>query len=217
MDTVNANGKTEEFFSRYTLRTYPKGQILLHAGENPNNIFYIASGKVRQYDISYRGDELIVNIFKPGAFFPMLWALTKIDNKYFYSADSELAVRIVPVSDTIEFLKSNPDELFTLLTRVYIGIDGVLGRLVQLMASSARGRVLFELVLECRRFGEKFADGSCEIKINEQDLAARTGLSRETVSREMQNINRGHILKISHNSIKIHNLKRLEGILEATR
>lgn len=216
MNTINTKDTSEEFFSHYPLRTYPKDQILLHANENPPHIFYIESGKVRQYDISYRGDELIINIFKTGAFFPMLWALTEIDNRYFFSADSELAVRIVPVNDIIKFLKSNPDELFDLLTRVYIGIDGVLGRLVRLMSSSARGRLLFELVLECRRFGQKMADGSYEIKLNEHDLAARSGLSRETVSREMQKINKDHVVKITHNSMTIYDVKYLEDMLETT-
>lgn len=214
METIDAKGKTEEFFSKYPLRRYPKGQILLQADENPNCIFYVVSGKVRQYDISYRGDELVINIFKSGAFFPMLWALTGIDNKYFFSADNEIAVRVAPISDTLQFFESNPSELFDLLTRVYVGVDGVLGRLVHLMSSNARGRLLFELVLECRRFGEKSADGSYEIKVNEHDLAARSGLSRETVSREMQKINSQNVLKVGHHSIKIFNLQRLEDMLE---
>jgi len=217
MDTIDAKGKTEQFFSQYPLRKYPKGQILFHANENPSYIFYIVSGKVRQYDISYRGDELTLNIFRAGGFFPMLWALTSIDNKYFFSADSSVIIRVVPIPDMLAFLKSNPDELFNLLVRVYIGIDGVLGRLVRLMSSSAQSRLLYELVIECRRFGDRLADGSYEIKINENDLASRSGLSRETVSREMQKVNRGHILKVGRNSIIILDAQQLEEMFQTVR
>ena len=59
--------KINQHFSQFPRREYPKGQILVFANENPDNIFYIVEGRVRKYDISYRGDEVIINIFKPPA------------------------------------------------------------------------------------------------------------------------------------------------------
>lgn len=61
--------KVHTELSRYPKRTYPKGQILVFADESPEYIFYIVKGHVRKYDVSYRGDEIVLNIFKPPAFF----------------------------------------------------------------------------------------------------------------------------------------------------
>ena len=63
--------KVEDFFGSYRPRRYAKGQILIHAQDNPESIFYLLSGRVKEYDISYRGDEIVLNVFSPPAFFPM--------------------------------------------------------------------------------------------------------------------------------------------------
>ncbi len=195
--------KIEEYFSQYNRRTYKKDQILIHAGDEPQHIYYLISGKVRQYDITYRGDEIILNIMKPGAFFPMQLALTKIPNKYFFVAETDIEVRVAPIDASVAFLKDNPDVMLDLLTRVYRGVDGLLGRMVELMSGSAQSRLIYELIVECRRFGEWAEDGSCFIAVNESDLAARAGLSRETVSREMQKIGKNGLIHISHSGILI--------------
>lgn len=176
------------FFAQYPKRSYAKGQLLIHAGEAPSAIYYLVSGKIRQYDISYRGDEVVVNIFKEGAFFPMLWAITKAENRYFFAAETTVELRVAPKEDVLAFMRANPDVMYDLLTRLYIGIDGLLGRMAHLMAGSAKSRVMYELIVECRRFGKAQADGTCLVRLTEADLAGRAGLSRETVSRELQKI-----------------------------
>lgn len=202
--------KIEEYFSQYPVRSYPKGQILIHAGDVSKDIYYLESGKVRQYDISYRGDEIVVNIFKTHNFFPMLSATIQKTNNYFFAAETPVDIRIAPSKKVVEFLKANPDVMFDLLTRVYRGVDGLLGRVVQLMSGSARSRLLYELIIECKRFGKAAEDGSYLLKINEGDLAARAGLSRETISREIHKISQGNLINVSHSGILIKSLPRLE-------
>lgn len=207
---TDVSAKIEQHFSQYPKRSYPKGQILIYAKEEPESIFFIASGTVRQYDISYRGDEIIVNVFKAGAFFPMLWALTKRANNYFFDAETAVEVHVAPVEDTLDFLRANPDVVLDLLTRVYSGIDGLLGRMVHLMSGSAQSRLLYELVIACRRFGQMADDGSCDLSLHESDLAARAGLSRETVSREMQKLHKEDLLRLQPGGIHINNCGVLE-------
>ena len=54
----------ENFFSKYTLRRFRKGQVLILDGEGTDKIYYLASGRVKVYDISYRGDEIILNAIR---------------------------------------------------------------------------------------------------------------------------------------------------------
>ncbi len=205
--------KIDEFFSRFPERTYPKGQILIFADENPEYIFYITSGKVIAYDISYRGDEVITNIFKQPAFFPMAWAINRTPNRYFYKTDAATTLRIAPIEETLNFLKANPDVTLDLLGRVYRGMDGILGRLVHLMSGTAKSRLLYELLIECRRFGDIKSDGSCVLTITEQAIAMRAGLSRETVSREMRKIKDAGLVSLDKNSLTIHNVAAIESDL----
>lgn len=205
--------KVETFFASYPLRSYPKDQIIVFSGESPEKVFYIVSGKISQYDISYRGDEIVTNIFKPLAFFPMSWAINQTPNAYFYKADEASVVRVAPPGAVIAFLKDNPDVLFDLLSRVYRGVDGVLERVVHLMSSSAKSRVIYELLIECRRFGQKNDDGSFRLNIHERDLAAHAGLARETISREIKHLKDRDLIEVKEGGIIIKDLEALEAQL----
>lgn len=205
--------KVDEFFSQYPFRSYPKNQIIIFGGENPENVFYIAQGKVRKYDISYRGDEVIVNIFKSPAFFPMSSAINKSDNHYFYKTETDAVLHVVPVDDALEFVKSNPDVMLDLLSRLYKGMDGILGRMVHLMSGTAKSRLVYEIIIECRRFGKAQGKGYYLLETNEGDLAARSGLSRETVSREIRFLKENNYITIDGHGILVTGLSSLEKIL----
>ncbi len=205
--------KINDYFDQFPVRSYPKGQILVFADENPQHIFHLIKGKVRKYDVSYRGDEVIVNIFKPPAFFPMSWAINGTKNKYFYKTEEPTDLHVVPVSAALSFIKENPDVQFDLLQRVYKGMDGLLGRVVHLMSGTAKSRLLYELIIECRRFGNNKPDGSCVLTTTELDFAARSGLSRETVSREMQKLKDVNLVEVVHGGVLIKNVQALENIL----
>jgi CRP-like cAMP-binding protein len=202
--------KIDTFFKKYPKRTYPKGQIVIFGGESPENIFYIVSGKISQYDISYRGDEIVINLFKPPAFFPMSWAINKTPNRYFFKAEEASEVYIAPPDDVIVFLKENQTVMFNLLSRLYNGIDGVLARTVHLMSGSARSRVMYELFIEANRFGRKLSDNSYELKISESDLGTHAGLTRETISREIKQLKENGIVQHEDHHIIIKDMATLK-------
>lgn len=206
-DTVN--DKIDNAFSKYPKRSYPKGQILIFADEQPEHIFYITKGRVRKYDVSYRGDEVIVNIFKPPAFFPMSEAINHTPNKYFYKTEIASELHIVPSKDALQFLKDNPDVMLDLLSRIYRGMDGLLGRVVHLMSGSAKSRLLYELMIESERFGKKNDDGTYTLDITEVDLAARSGMSRETISREMKQMKEDGLVSMTSKGIMVNDLEKI--------
>lgn len=210
---LEVTDKVHDHFSKYPVRTYPKGQILVFADENPEHIFYIVKGRVRKFDVSYRGDEVIINVFKPPAFFPMSWAINHTPNKFFYKAETEVELHVVPASDALQFLKDNPDVTLDLLSRLYMGLEGFYGRLVHLMSGTAQSRLLYELIIECRRFGNKQADGTYVLEANEMDIAARSGLSRETISREMKKIKKNGWAKVGQGGIVVLAIAELEKAL----
>jgi CRP-like cAMP-binding protein len=209
MDTAIMD-KIEEFFGQYRLRHYAKGQILILNGDDTNYVYHLVKGRVKEYDVTYRGDEIILNVFKPPAFFPMSLAINKTPNPYIYEAETNIDIRQAPAEEAVTFIKDNPDVMFDLLSRLYRGTDGLLARMAHLMTSSAKARLMFEILLACRRYGEGKDDGSCTITLNEGDLAARAGLSRETVSREMGKLHSEELLELTGGTITIHNISIFE-------
>lgn len=204
---------TEEFFGRYTPRKYRKGQVLILNGDVPQSIYYLVSGNVKQYAVDYRGEEVIVNVFKPGAFFPMSFALNGGESQFIFEADTDIEVRQAPAAEVMEFLRTQPEVVLDLLSRVYRGTDVLLGRILQLASGSARSRLAYELSVTARRFGEKSGD-SYELTMSEKDLAARAGLSRETVSRVMHKLKDSGLVQMDSGKIVITDLNALDQLHE---
>lgn len=92
-------------FSKYRLRKYAKGQVLILNGEDTDYIYNLVSGKVKEYDVSYRGDEIILNVFKPPAFFPMSLAINKVTNPYIYEAETDIEIRQAPADEVVVLSK----------------------------------------------------------------------------------------------------------------
>lgn len=195
--------KLEEFFTKFKHQIYKKGEILIRADDDPSGIFYIKKGFIKEYAISKKGDELVVNIFKPISFFPMSWAINNTKNIYFFEATTVAEVYKAPKEKILEFVKSNPDVLFDLLSRVYKGTDGLMTRMMYLMAGNAYTRLITELIIHTKRFGSPF-------RISEKDLAAQSGMTRETVSREMKMLKEKRLVVFEKNTIVVKNLNNLE-------
>jgi CRP-like cAMP-binding protein len=202
--------KIDGFFSKYPLRTYPKNQIIVHAGDNPHGVMYLIDGQVRQYDINKHGSEIVVNVYKPPAFFPMNWAINKTHNIYFFSTIDTVKFRQAPPDEVVQFLNSNPDVTFNLLSRMYSGIDGILRRMAHLMGGSARTRLLYEIIIEARRFGQDKSGKGALVNLREEEIAARAGLSRETVSRELGKLREAGLIIVTRKGIAIKDLTDLE-------
>lgn len=207
--------KITQYFSEYKTREYRKGQLIIYANEEPEGVSLLIEGIVEQYDITPEGNKITVNIFKPTAFFPMSWAINKTPNGYFYAAASDVKLKRADTDKTVNFLKANPDVMFDLLSRVYKGTDALLKRLVISARGMATNRLIFELLIEAYRFGEKLDDTRWIIKTKQLSLASRSGLARETVSRELHKLEKENFIALKKNGIEIDVMK-LEKKLDLT-
>jgi len=205
--------KVREFFTAYPLHTYRKQAILLHPDEPLSGIFYIVEGRVSEYDITPNGKEVVVNVFKPGAFFPMSTALNHSPNLYHFEASTVVKAHVVPPEAAVQFLQDNPDVTLDLLTRVYRGVDGVLRRMAHLMGGDAESRLIFEILNAVNRFGEVRPDGSVAIPLTESDIARHSGMVRETVNRNIQTLKTKGLLDVSHSGMVIKDVRQLESLL----
>lgn len=203
----------KDFFSDYPIVHYGKGEILLRPDDQLAHVFYIIDGLVIEYDISPAGNEVILNSFKPGAFFPMALAINPSHNDYFFEASTNVTVHEAPAADVVRFIRDNPEVCFDLLRRVYIGTDGLLRRMAHLMGGKARNRLIYELLNESARFGEKRSDSAVYLPMTEKDIALRSGLSRETVSRTMHALKAEGLVDVQAGGLHIPDIDKLTDVI----
>lgn len=207
--------KLNEHFSSSKTELYSKGKVLTFANQEPHGVSFLVEGVVEQYDVTPEGNKITVNVFRPPAFFPMSWAVNKTPNTYFFAALTDVKLKRADADKTVEFIQNNPDVLFDLLSRVYKGTDALLKRLVVTARNVAMNRLVFEILIESYRFGVKQDDNKCFIKIKQSVLAARSGLARETVSRELHKLEADGLISFKDQGILI-DTELLEKKMELT-
>lgn len=205
--------KVTDFFTSAEEQVYRKGDIITFPHEDPDGVMFLVEGLVEQYDVTPEGNKISVNIFKPTAFFPMSWAINKTPNVYFFAALTEVRLKKAHPDTVAQFVQQNPDVMFDLLSRVYKGTEGLLRRLVLAASGLASNRLIYELLLESYRFGDNSQGMKKTIKIKQSNLAARSGLARETVSRELHKLEREGILTLTKEGI-VFDVVELENKLD---
>lgn len=189
--------KVMQFFARYPLREYSRGEVLVQAGAHPP-VFYIESGVVVQRDIAENGAAVTLNMLKKGAFFSMPNVLNDTPALFRFEAYDAVSVRQAPAEEVKQFIHNNPEVMFDLLQRISRGTDGLLKRMARQMGGSAGERIVQEITILQARIGTEKG-----IKMTEADLAAQTGLARETVSRELKRLRDKATIVQNHGYLRI--------------
>ncbi len=214
MNSPKIRTKLDQFFTQYTRQTFPHGHILIPAFSTPAGAYYLASGHVKQYSLTPDGHELVVNIYKPGTFFPMIWAVTGYANNFFFETLDPVTVFRAPKDETIAFLKSNTDVLYDLLTRLYVGLDGMLVQMTQNALGDTRKKVVASLLMAGKRFGEsKGATIHIHNHFTHKEIGLLSGTSRETVTRTLSQLEKENLIAFDHKTIILLSLAKLEQIL----
>ena len=152
---VKISTKLEAFFTQYKQQTYKKGEILVRAGDEPQGVFYLKKGVVRQYSISKDGEEQTFNLYKSTSFFPLMWAVNDTPNTYYFEAVVDVEVYRAPKEQATLFLKKEPEVMYDLISRLYRGMHGLLTRIEYLISGDAYAKVIFTLLNTSYRFGEQ--------------------------------------------------------------
>lgn len=203
--------KLDVFFSRYNKHAYKKGELLIHADNQPTGILYLVKGMVKQYAVSSNGTEHILTIYKPSSFFPIIWAINNTKNTHYFEAMEDVVVWIAPKEAVISFLQTEHDVLYDLLKRFSTGMSGMLTRIEYLQGASAYKKVIFTILQTASRFGKKTINTSgVLLRTTHKEIAGFSGLTKETISRESTKLQAKGLIENHNHSIFIKDVKKLE-------
>src|SRR3989338_939698 len=168
-----------EFYKQFTIREYKKGETLIRADDDPQGIFCLKKGYVRQYTISKAGLELTIHILKPISYFPMVWAVNGTPNVYYFEALTPVEVGRAPRDRVVNFIKDKPTIIFELLSELIEDYAESLTRIEHLVFSDAYRRVISVLLYIAKHFGEKEGKGILiHHRFTQQDIATLVGVAR---------------------------------------
>jgi len=203
----------ENFFSQFkSVQKFKKNKLIFGPGAIPTGIFYIKSGFVRLYTISESGKEITFNIFKPGAYFSMIWALNDTPNIYFYESLTDVLLLKAPKDEVVKYVEKNPGFLYDLTKRTLNGLDGMTKLMEALLTGNAYQQIASVLLVLSRRFGKNGKDGEIIINLplTHRIIGTLAALSRESTSLELEKLTKAKIISQKDHQIIIKDLKKLE-------
>lgn len=206
--------KLISFLSEFPIRKYSKGQLLIHPEDEHASIYYMQTGRVKQYCLTDGGSEVVVNICRDKMLFPDYAILEQNASKssYYFEAITDIEVRIIPAEKLKQFVAENKDVMLEFLYAAQKKVELMAKKMAYMSASTAYYRLLHELVNECQEVvpnkGRKGA--TILLPMYEYELASQTGLSRETANRELKKLKQKNIVAIHNKYIMVKDFLRLK-------
>ena len=199
----------KSFFIKFQAKSFVKGKTVIIGGKD-RRVFFLTRGVVRMFSIQ-RGTELTLNIYKQYALFPMALVLNNQKDRYKYDALTDVEGYFAPKKEFEKFLNKNPKVLFDLLGRIYRGLEGFFMRMETLLSGDAHFRILTQLVIYSRRFGQSERGRiTFDWHLTHQELASQTGLARETVTKEIKKLQDKGFVGYIGKKLVIYDLPSLE-------
>lgn len=208
---IDKTKEFEIFYKQFSIREYKKGETLIRADDDPQGIFCLTKGYVRQYTISKTGIELTLQILKPISYFPMIWAINGAPNIYFYEALTAVEVGRAPKEQVAQFIKDKPAIILELMSKLLGDYAETLSRIEHLVFSDAYRRVISVLLYIAKHFGVTSGKGIVvDHRFTQQDIATLVGVARETASIEIGILEKKGLVKYIDHSMLFANMKDLE-------
>jgi len=202
--------QVSKFFASAPEKSFSKGSIIINPEDNLEKVYYLTRGKVKQYVLSSSGEEIIIHIFRPGSFFPIMLVLGGATNRFYFQTLTKCKVRISTSREVVEFLKKEPASLYDLTVRFAKGLDGLTTRIESLLGEKAQDRIISLLLYLSEKFGKETQEGiKINLPLSHQEIAKWVGLERETVTRQLKALNAKGLIKYMRRKITITDTKVL--------
>lgn len=202
----------EEFFSQYKVRNYRKHDIIIHEDDVPTGVYFIQKGYVRLYSVSRHGEEITRLIMGPSELFPLRWAIAHDPIDYYAEPMCDVSAVYAPKEVFLQFIMSNPQILLAVTSKIVKRMGSLYRRMEYLAFGNAYEKVASVLAAYARRYGQQEENRLViPIPFTHKDIGSLVGLTRETVSLEIEKLERkGLINTHNHLRIIINDLSALE-------
>jgi CRP-like cAMP-binding protein len=188
-----------------------KKELLFNEGDPAKYLYYIIKGKVKTFRTNEQGKEYITQIYTAGNFFGYTSLLDA--GIYMESAiaieDAEIAS--IPRQDFYQLLAGNPELYGHFIKFISSDLSETNDKLIKLAYNSARKKVSDAILMVARKYHSELAD-NISFSISRDDISAISGISPESVSRNLTDLKEEKLIELQNGTIKITDVRRLSTV-----
>lgn len=199
------------------VRRFGPQEQIIDRGSVSRDVMFILSGLARVLNYSVTGREITFDDLTPGHYFGELAAIDGQPRSAAVVAIEETAVASLSCQQFMDVLAQHPQSALRVMRRLARIVRAADERIMDLSTLAAQNRVHAELLRQGRR---GMIDGNtakiAPIPLH-SDIASRVSTTRETVARVMNDLARRDIVKRTKQALIIHDMRRLEEMVEEVR
>ena len=189
-------GKAGQLERLVQQREYRSGEIIYLEDEPDEFIYIIDSGLVKLYTIGKDG-ESILRLLKSGDFFGEFVLFREAKHGSSAEAVTDCKVCMIGKKELENLLRTDTELSFNLLASITDRLNETEQKLISLALEDAREKTMRLLLDLAQESGEKRADGILiKLPLNRQGLANLIGLSQETLSRKLSELEKEDIISV---------------------
>jgi CRP-like cAMP-binding protein len=197
-----------------TVRTFDRGQTLLHEGQLADRVLVLRSGIVKVTAATAAGREVVLAFRGPGELIGDLAALDGEPRSATICAVEPVDALVLPPAAFRGFLEARPAAAFALLAMLARRLRDADAKRIEFAGSTTIERVAARLLEFSDRFGLADAAGGVRIALplSQEELAGATGASIESVGRALQTMRALHCVETRRREIRILNRQALAAL-----
>ncbi len=182
--------------------TYGAGEFVFREGGRPDSLFIVSHGRIKVLKHSSRGKELIVGFFGPGEMVGEVAVFE--DRPYPATAEAVEVSRLIRIrrEDFVAYLERRPTVALHIIRVLGERLRMAQGRLRDSTTERAQQRLARLLLMLVRRIGPT-------LSFTREELGQMTGLTMETVSRQIGEFSAMGILQPGRRELTIVDEDRL--------
>ena len=203
----------EKLDSMAVMRNAPKKQVLYFPSDSSNSIYMLKTGKVKISRISADGKEIILTILGPGEIFGELGITGQQEREEIAEVTDDAIICVVDIKDLQNMMKDNSSFNTEILKFIGFRLKRVQSRLESLVFKNAEQRIRSLI----RELGEDHGraiagdENQREVKLGltHEDIAKLTATSRQTVTTQLNELEKAALIKYDRKRIYIKDMRQL--------
>ena len=195
------------------IRTYLKKHLLYSEDQRPSVVYYVVSGKLKEFRLHEDGKELITNMYTVGDFIGYRAIIEEINYTESVQVIEDAELILIPRNDFIDLLSHDIHVARKFIELLSHNVHEKEDKLLNMAYNSLRKKVAFGIIEVADKFKNKIK-GMSVIEMSREDLAHVIGSAPESMIRTLKEFKGEKLIDVQEGGkIVVLNESKLRNLL----
>jgi CRP/FNR family cyclic AMP-dependent transcriptional regulator len=195
------------------VRNYAKKHLLYSEDQRPSVIYYVVSGKLKEFRLHEEGKELITSMYTTGDFFGYRTVLEELNYTESVQVIEDTQLILIPKNDFIDLINTDINVAKQFINLLSLDVHSKEDKLLNMAYNSLRKKVAFGILEVADKFKNK-KKGMPIVEISRDDLAHVIGSAPESMIRTLKEFKSEKLIDVQDGGgILVLNEQKLRNLL----